>query len=89
MGAPVKHTCPNIDKAIKHLKNAYIEIKDAIEDKQTVNSISFELDTVEEILEDVRSANHALREWGYELEKANASLESDLEDCQQNKSENY
>lgn len=69
MSAPVRHTCPNIDKALKHIKQAWIEIKDAIDDKQIQNSIECELDMAADILEDLRKDNDSLRTWGKEQEE--------------------
>ena len=69
MSAPVKHTCPDIDRAIKHLKTALLEIKDAIEDRQTFNSIESEIDSAIGYFEDLRKSNDELRAWGEDLDK--------------------
>lgn len=82
MSAPVKHTCPDIDKALKHLKNAWSEIKDLVEDKQSRNSIEYELDYVGDILEQLREDNDSLRTWGKEMEEEKESLESLVDDMQ-------
>lgn len=90
MSAPVRHTCPNIDKALKCIKQAWAEIKDAIDEKQTLNSIECELDMAADILEDLRNDNGSLRLWGHELEDEIkglndyvAELETRLEDAKQ------
>lgn len=68
MSAPIKNTCPDIDKAIRCLKVAMDEIRDAIEDRRTVRSIEMEIDSAIGYFEDLRSANDALRNWGKEME---------------------
>ncbi len=78
MSAPIKHTCPDIDRALKHLKDAWREIKDSVEDKRTRDNIEWELDMVESILEDLRKDNGALRDWGHDLEKRNGELEDEV-----------
>lgn len=69
MSAPVKHTCPDIDKALKHIKTAWNEIKCVVEDRQTRNSIEWELDHVIDVLEMMRKSNDELRNWGEGLEE--------------------
>lgn len=74
MAAPVKNTCPDIDKCIKWLNGA---IKDAesgmkITDRNSDEHDYFryiinQIEDIEGILEDLRSANDALRTWGNEL----------------------
>lgn len=84
MSAPIKHTCPDIDKALKHIKNAWSEIKDSVEDRKTKDSIEWELDMVGDILEELRSSNDTLRSWGCDLEKTITELEDQVYDfeCQ-------
>jgi peptidoglycan hydrolase CwlO-like protein len=74
MAAPVKHTCPDIDKCIKLINSA---IKDAesgmkITDRNSDEHDYFRyiisnIEDIEGILEDLRSSNDALRSWGEEL----------------------
>lgn len=74
MAAPVKNTCPDIDKCIKWLNGA---IKDAesgmkITDRNSDEHDYFryiinQIEDIEGILEDLRSANDALRTWLIEL----------------------
>lgn len=83
MAAPVKNTCPDIDRGIKALKQAMSEIRDGIEDKQAVRSIEIEIDTAIAYFEEVRSANESLRSWGKELEdeiESSANYINDLEE---------
>lgn len=78
MGAPVKNTCPDIDKVITRIKNAmkmanngrktYPEVDDLLYD------IDDELSGCEDILEELRKANASLRNWGDQLEKEIAEL---------------
>lgn len=68
MAAPIKHTCPDIDRAIKHLKQAKDECKGLIEDKREYQSIEYEIEAAIGYFEDLRSANDTLRQWGEELE---------------------
>jgi len=68
MAAPIKHTCPDIDRAIKHLKQAKSECKDLIEDKKEYQSVEYEIEAAIGYFEELRSANDQLRKWGEELE---------------------
>lgn len=83
MGAPVKNTCPDIDRAIKHLKTAIGEAKGLIEDKKDFQSIEWEIDNAIGYFEELRKANDALRQWGEGLESElheAGDIISDLED---------
>lgn len=74
MAAPVKNTCPDIDKAIKIINSA---IKDAewgykrhnrgSDDYQCYHDIINQIEDIPSMLEDLRSSNEQLREWGNEL----------------------
>lgn len=93
MGAPVKHTCPDIDRLKKDLEEGYKELQYAIktcndletdlsqemisleEVLDTITDLRYNLDVVDssfytaaDQLEDLRSSNSALRDWGEELE---------------------
>ena len=87
MSAPVKHTCPNIDRMIKHLKEAVRSAEHGKRDFKGEDSYSYfdnildEIDGLESDLENLRSDNDALRKWGHDLEKQVDSLENDLENC--------
>lgn len=94
MGAPVKHTCPDIDKAIKWIDSAMQMAKDGRkvfpEADDLFHDIYNELDGCEGKLEELRRANDTLRNWGYELEKelkekeeAIYTLEGEVEELQQ------
>lgn len=78
MGAPIKHTCPDIDRAIKHFKTAIWEARCNIDDKQTFNSIEWELEQAIGYFEDLRKSNAALRDWGEGLENNLESAASEI-----------
>ena len=67
---PVGYTCPDIDRFIKEIDNAKDYLQDAL------NIIS----DFEGQLEDLRSDNDALRNWGHEQEDRADSLELELEE---------
>ena len=83
MSAPVENTCPDIDRAIEHLKAALSEIKDVIEDKQTFNSIEYEIDAAIDYFEDLRSSNDKLRSWGQDLEDELQSAGEEINSLEQ------
>jgi predicted nuclease with TOPRIM domain len=83
MGAPVRHTCPNIDSVIKSITDAMRISRDA--DDLPLGQISDAfteiyqlLDGLENQLEDLRSDNSSLRSWGLELEEKLDKLEDEL-----------
>jgi chromosome segregation ATPase len=83
MGAPVRNTCPDIDSVIKSIKEAMTMVQDA--DDLTLNQISdafsavyYLLDGLENQLEDLRSDNSSLRNWGLELEERVEELENEM-----------
>lgn len=76
MSAPVKHTCPDIDKVIGRIQsalNAADKGKDITERKTPewylFDEITDHLYRMEDSLEELRTANGALRDWGYDLER--------------------
>lgn len=74
MAAPIKHTCPDIDKYIKSIKREIIKERDLkhFSEKELYNtcvSMSNELEYCIDYLEDLRKSNEALREWGEGLDK--------------------
>jgi len=79
MAAPVKNTCPDIDKYIKYIKYALVkerDLKSMSESDVFYNAVEManQLEECIGYLEDLRSSNGALREWG-------EGLESELEDA--------
>ena len=74
MAAPVKHTCPDIDKYIKSIKQAIYRDRDLknMDEKElyeAASSMGSELECCIDYLEDLRKSNGELREWGEELDK--------------------
>lgn len=80
----ISNTCPDIDYIIKQIKYCMKEATaaekyDESSDKNdSFKSIENELSGLERLLEDLRTANSALREWGEsEMDRANKA-ENDL-----------
>lgn len=96
MSAPVKITCPDIDKVINHIMGA---IKTAIKGRKELPEaddyfydILYDLEGLDEKLEDLRNDNSQLRNWGDGLEEELhaaaqqiADLENQLEEIMQEK----
>jgi predicted nucleic acid-binding Zn-ribbon protein len=82
MPAPVKHTCPDIDAALKRLKDAMRSCKD-IDDKTLARDIEWEIDYVMSDLENLRKANAALRDWGDDLEKQLEEKDNEIYELEQ------
>lgn len=86
MSAPVRHTCPDIDKVIKAIKTALSLSQDGKREVGRDNDLYIIFDGIEDELyglsdnlEYLRSSNNALRNWGYELEKEIENLEAQIE----------
>lgn len=76
MSAPVKNTCPDIDKGIKLIENAIkiisrrrMEIDSNSDEDDVLYDILYLIEDVPGILEDLRRDNSALRDWGHDLDK--------------------
>lgn len=76
MSAPVRHTCPDIDKVINGIQQAINNAdkgKDICEKKSDewlyFEEIIDSLYRMTDILEELRTSNGSLRDWGHELEK--------------------
>ncbi|BAQ92514.1 hypothetical protein [uncultured Mediterranean phage uvMED] len=83
MGAPVNNTCPDIDKVIKGIEEAeklssdfYTNFQDKkVSDiEEAFQDIANALFRLTDTMEDLRSANSSLRDWGESTE----SYASDL-----------
>lgn len=61
------HTCPDIDELRKQMKDLADRVKDTI-------------DGFIDELEEIRSDNTSIREWGYDCVDAACSIIDDLED---------
>lgn len=87
MPAPIKHTCPDIDRCIKMLKSIASTAKDGMkhtdaadDNYQRFKDCEWDIDDIIGNLEELRKSNHALRQWGEELEENAKSLENQLEE---------
>jgi len=74
MSAPVKHTCPDIDKYIKYIKMCIckdMDLKNMDERElyDTALAMNSQLEECIDYLEQLRSANGELRDWGEGLDK--------------------
>lgn len=80
---PVKQTCPDINrlqKTIKEIINNFESFKqeDVSEDfLSSMQDASWELKDIYSTLEELRNANSALRDWGFELTSLAENLESE------------
>ncbi len=80
---PVKQTCPDINrlqKTIKEIINNFESFKqeDVSEDfLSSMQDASWELQDIYDTLEELRNANSALRDWGFELTSLAENLESE------------
>jgi len=72
MAAPIKNTCPTIDKYIKSIKQAIYEKASLqrMNEKDLLDAaleMASELSNCIDYLEDLRDSNDTLRKWGEEL----------------------
>lgn len=95
MSAPVPYTCPKIDKIIASINESSKSLQEYIDsinrntttetDESDISSIQDIINVLNDLthrrgyIEEVREANHALREWGSENESKAERLESDLD----------
>ena len=83
MSAPIKHTCPAIDKYIKSIKQVIVKHHDLKYMNETdlfdtAYAMSCELESCIEYLEDLRQSNDTLREYGEQQEERANKFEEDL-----------
>ena len=73
MSAPVKNTCPDIDKVIRHIDGAIKVAKNGRklfpDADDCFCDILYELEGLYSMLEDLRKDNSKLRDWGHALEE--------------------
>jgi len=74
MAAPVKHTCPDIDKYIKYIKMCICKDRDLRNMNErdlydTASAMNSQLEECIDYLEQLRSSNGELRDWGEGLDK--------------------
>jgi len=80
---PVKQTCPDINrlqKTIEEIRNNFASFKDTdnVDDFLSyMVDASWELRGVYDTLEELRSANSALRDWGHELTSLVEQMENE------------
>ncbi len=82
MAAPIKYTCPDIDRYIKDLKHWCPERRNDIEDWFTVEELKElcynlinSIDDCCNNFEDIRDANDILRTWGTSMEEKFETLQ--------------
>jgi predicted nuclease with TOPRIM domain len=87
MAAPIKNTCPDIDKLLKRIKNLRGDLKQIPEEEADIrwlfDNIDSELYTIAGEMEDLRSSNETLREWGKEMEEEAESLQVQLSELEE------
>lgn len=88
MSAPIRYTCPDIDKVIEHIGDALIYISEARDDVDGCNVLSEvfgkldnavdKLVDLEDEMEKLRKANDTLRSWGEEQEAQCEEYETEI-----------
>jgi len=90
---PIKHTCPDIDKYIKWIKFEIVKDRDLknMDEKElfdAASSMSSQLESCIDYLEELRKSNDTLRQWGIteadevdSLKNYIEELEQKLEEC--------
>lgn len=73
--APIGHTCPKIDSVISQIHSLYMSSEDMSRS---------EYDHFEKLMEEIRTANSTLREWGNEQYQIAEEFEKNL-DYEKNK----
>lgn len=68
---PIKHTCPDIDNYIKWIKFEIVKDRDLknMDEKElfdAASSMSSQLESCIDYLEELRKSNDTLRQWGIE-----------------------
>ena len=81
---PIKHTCPDIDKYINWIKFEIIKDRDLknMDQKElfdAASSMSSQLESCIDYLEEMRKSNETLRNWGIEEAAKADDFESELE----------
>lgn len=84
--APVKNTCPDIDQIISQIETAMrmcdAEGSEIYTEHEIKDDIKYQLSDIPSLMEDLRNANSALREWGNSLVEALQEKEEECSDLQ-------
>ena len=78
--APIRHTCPDINKYIKDVLSAADEVS-CLETEDNKRDVSRAVDMVRDLeyhFEEIRTSNGALRDWGYEENERAEKLEVEV-----------
>ena len=86
--APIRHTCPQIDKYIKEIKyNIHkqrdLENMDLADLLDAAKNMNYELENCINYLEDLRSSNDTLRSWGEDESERADKLEDEIYNLQE------
>ena len=89
MSAPVKNTCPDIDRLIKLLRDIQHTAKEGMRESEKHSDVyqrfkdcEWDIDDIIYSLEDLRKANAALRDWGESLDSEVESLSNYVNDLE-------
>jgi len=85
---PIKHTCPDIDKYIKAIKQVLYKDRELegleYDDLYSAAAdMSYELESCIDYLEELRASNDELRQWGIEEAENVDELELKIEEIEQ------
>lgn len=84
---PIKHTCPDIDKYIKWIKFEIVKDRDLknMDEKDLLDaasSMSSQLESCIDYLEELRKSNETLRNWGISEADEVDSLQNYVEELE-------
>jgi len=84
---PIKHTCPDIDKYIKWIKMEVVRDRDLknMDEKElfdAASSMSNQLESCIDYLEELRKSNDTLRNWGISEAEEVDSLSNYVEELE-------
>lgn len=70
----VSHTCPKIDEVIEFLNKIDWDLDDEYE-----SNLAYETTKMIEVMEEIRTANSTLRDWGNDMCRERDEVQKDLE----------
>lgn len=84
--APVGHTCPDIDKAIKFIRGAMdyldgLKFENRADERERDGNV-VDLDKAIDLLEELRESNDTLRDWGADGEQRVEELTATVDDLE-------